>query len=215
MKKLLLILLCLPVLFNSCNQNEDAISPPIISSDYITDCNVAEFDITFNGTNFWDSDNGWFSMDGTELYCFKTLNPNSPIWNNPTALNFDSLNHSGISISNRPDGTKDLSIWLSDKEPWNKFNIRFDINDVDNISIGQTIQISSENVFAVIDKFTEFNCDVDITFTTLDIPNYIYEGNISCVYSPTNFGYYENGTSLNFTAVINNFHFEEDTYPEL
>jgi hypothetical protein len=110
---------------------------------------------------------------------------------------------------------KDLRIWLSDKEPWNKFNVRFDINDVDNISIGQTIQISSENVFAVIDKFTEFNCDVDITFTTLDIPNYIYEGNISCVYSPTNFGYYENGTSLNFTAVINNFHFEEDTYPEL
>ena len=215
MKKLLLILFSLPMIFNSCSEQEQTISPPIISSDYITDCNVTEFDITFNGTNFWDSDNGWFSIDGTKSYCFKTVNPNSTLWTNTTMINNDSVNLSGISISNKLDGTKDLRIDLSEKLTYGDFHIRFSIEEIDNISAGQTIQINSDNVVAVIDHSTQFNCDINITFSTIDILNYIYEGNMSLTYSPSAFENYEQGESLNFSAVINNFHFEEDTYEGL
>jgi hypothetical protein len=206
MKKLLYTLLAVSIIFSACQKDED---PTTVSTDYITDCNVAEFDITFSGTNLWDSDNGWFSIDGTESYCSKTIDPNSPNINNPSDIDFEVMNDSDLWVENQPDGTKNLNFWFEDSWDWDIFRISFNMEDVDNIPIGQAIQINADNVIAYISYNESFNCDISITFTTIDIANHIYEGNMSCSFSPSSWVDYPQGTNLNFTATINNFHFGE------
>ena len=212
MKKLLYTLLAVSLIFSACQKDED---PTTVSTDYITDCNVAEFDITFSGTNLWDSDNGWFSIDGTESYCSKTIDPNSPNINNPSDIDFEVMNNSDLWLENQPDGTRTLGIWFEDNFDWDIFRISLHMDDVDNIPIGQPIQIPAydpnsvfNNVSCYISDYS-FKCDISITFTTIDIANHIYEGNISCSISPTDWEDYPQGTNLNFIATINNFHFGE------
>jgi len=209
MKKLLYTLLAVSLIFSACQKDED---PTTISTDYITDCNVAEFDITFSGTNLWDSDNGWFSIDGTESYCYKELDLNSPNINNPNDIDYEAMNYSDAFLENQSDGTRALSMLFEDNTTRDIFRIHLLIDNFDTVQIGQQIQISSYNPNSIlqnvqyISNYT-FNCDISITFTTIDIANQICEGNMSCTFSSWWSEDYPQGTNLNFTATVNNFHF--------
>jgi hypothetical protein len=186
MKKLLLILLCLPLLFNSCE--EDVPNPntnPNTGTNtgtqcVLEDCNAVEFTVTYSQTDLFNSaDGNYYSVDGSTNYCASKWNPACD-----TALMWDlsdGYNSSKAELDFNMDGTKDLSFHC--KDDGQDLYILFRVDDVASYTVNQPYTFQSDG----FGQFTgvilpegmcswEMYEEIKITFTTIDIANKIFEG---------------------------------------
>ena len=220
MKKQLLILLCLPLLFSSC-EDEDVTTQSV---NYITACTEAEFEIQFFGTEFWDSDlNVWYDLNnngnkltnpisGTSQFCRKyiddaTVDPNNPFG----SIDSEPTNGSEVEVEFNSDGTMDVTLECTDGESWispsGTFEVEIYLEDINSYVANQTYVLDNDwlNVRAGGDSW---NGEHTISFTVIDPVNHIYEGSVNI--AVTNYwdvlffpDFYEPGTSLNFNCEIN------------
>ena len=215
MKKLLLILICLPLLFSSCD-DEDITTQSV---NYITACSEAEFEIQFFGTKFWDSDLGtWYNLDnfgnkltnpitGTPQFCRKyidesTVDPNDPF----ASIDSEPSNGSEVEVEINSDGTMDITLECTDGESWispsGTFEVEIYLEDINSYIPNQTYVLDDDwlNVRAGGDSWDGIHT---ISFTVIDPINHIYVGNVTiAVESYWGNDFYEPGTHLTFDCSI-------------
>ena len=188
MKKLLLILFCLPLLFNSCEEDVPNPNPnPNTGTNtgtqcVLDDCNAVAFTVTYSGTSLFNSaDGNYYSVDGSTSYCASKWNPACD-----TALMWDlsdGYNGSKAELDFNMDGTKDLSFHCYDNGQ--DLYIHFAVNDVASYTVNQPYSLvypslSTGHLYGYI--VPEGMCyffdldDLSVEFTTIDIPNKIFEG---------------------------------------
>jgi hypothetical protein len=220
MKKLTFFFMILTTMlvYSGCQEDED---PTTISTDYITACNEAEFDITFNGTNFFNMEDGnYYSLDNggvSQHYCRKYLDPNSPNINNPNDIDFESINNTEYDLTHQPDGTKDIAFeFVESGYGYNfggsDFNIRFEINDIGNLIPGQLyddsqISGSIDSEFIHPHGFSSYDMFGGVSFTVnfsqIDISAGIYVGVLNIDISNAT-QYHDQGSTIHppFTCLI-------------
>jgi hypothetical protein len=182
MKKLLLILLCLPLLLSTCKKeeinssidntgNDNTGNSGCLNNKYIS------FDVL--GTSYFDDNDGTTkSKDGSYLYCQDDNGGVGPI----------SAEYADITFN--IDGTKDLS--LDFHELWtSNINFKLVIKDIDNISAntpysiykyGSNTTVALESYFGVSFDFSggsctfKSDCTGEISFTSIDLVNNIFSG---------------------------------------
>jgi len=129
MKKLLLILLCLPILFSTCKKEEQNLSGSSGSNNN-TNCpenRYMSFDIS-GGAGFWDFDNNMYkSVDGSHVFCQYSEESVSGSY---TFLIHDNVK---AHLNFTSNGIIDLEIWCEDMTT---SHFRIKIEDIANKSIG-------------------------------------------------------------------------------
>ncbi len=207
MKKLIIILLTIPLLFSNCQEDED---PTTISVNYITACNEAEYDLTINGTNFWDSDNGvWYSIDGTYHYCRKYLDTTTTSGGN---IDGEPTNLTDFEIRYNQNGTQDLLLNFKPTNDPNDiwFNLQFGVMDLLNFPINQAVNyntVGSPTGTAIFGfSLNEYIYNPSLILTTKDIQNGIYEGIVSCSFIDWE-DVFLTPPPIQYTSTIN-FHFD-------
>jgi len=180
MKKLLLILLCLPVLFTTCKKEDTNSSTGNTGNTGNNGCwndKYLSFDVL--GTSYFDSDDGTYkTKDGSYLYCQDDNGGVEPI----------SAEYADITFN--IDGTKDLS--LDFHELWtSNINFQLVIKDIDNISVNTLYPISKygSNTRVVLESYFgvrfdhglstcswSADCIGEISFTSIDLGNNIFSG---------------------------------------
>ena len=192
MKKLLLILLCLPLLFNSCE--EDVPNPNTGTNTgtqcVLDDCNELAFTVTYSGTNLFNSTDGnYYSVDGSTNYCASKWNPACD-----TALMWDlsdDYNDSRAELDFNMDGTKDITFdfWDDDGDGDDQnLYLNFAVNDIASYTVNQPYSLVSPSLstghlygYMLPEGLCYFDDldDLSVEFTLIDIPNKIFEGVIT------------------------------------
>ena len=229
MKRLLLILLCLPLLFTSCEEDEipqsvQTNSTTITPGNYfIDDCSDWSVDITFLGTLFWSEDNGaYFNIDSLHHYCELKLDTILMVANGVTAL--DLLEEgmyedvppmrAEVLYPNPGDpGRLELkfpgSIGISGSyiDP---FQIGVIIEDINSCVTGVPYLITDCPGYGNDFVYYSYDAEYNVIFTTLDVANEVFEGTIDVQFStsgsncqpPQFWTTYPVGVSDSFSATI-------------
>lgn len=224
--KVFLFISIFSMIFFSC-EDED---PTTQSTNYITACNEARFEIQFYGTNFWDNDLGqWYNynnggnklinhLNGTTEFCRKyiddsTIDPNDPFG----SIDTEETNDSEVDVNINSDGTQDVTLKFTDMNELaglgnSSFFLEIELKDIDSFNTGQAYTISDGLNVSIGGDY--WDATFTVTFTNIDVSNHIYEGQASALienYWPLNLfpNHYEPGTSLNFTCEIDYFSFDK------
>ena len=175
MKKLLLILLCLPVLFTTCKKEDTNTSINNTGNNGCWNDKYISFDVL--GTSYFDDFDGTTqSKDGSYHYCQDDNGGMEPI----------SAKYADIIYNN--DGTKDLSLDFYEFLT-SRVNFQLVIKDIDNISTNTQYSISKyeSNTTVALDHNWGVNfgsgyctfrndCIGEISFTSIDLVNNIFTG---------------------------------------
>ncbi len=154
-------------------------------------CDLASFSLTFSGTNLFNSSNGdYYSVDGQYDICTNTWNldcDSNLVWNY-----LDQYNDTEAELTYNVDGTIDLDMTFADDGiNGDLFRITVDIADIENLT--ENIQYNGEDNYQTSVMFvnspTGMCFDVSpfddqkqlftYTFTTIDIENHHFEGEIN------------------------------------
>jgi len=191
MKNLVYVLLIPFVLLtlNSCEEDVPNPNPnPNTGTNtgtqcVLDDCNELAFTVTYSGTNLFNSTDGnYYSVDGSTNYCASKWNPACD-----TALMWDlsdDYNDSKAELDFNMDGTKDLSFRCYGQDLY----IDFAVNDIASYTVNQPYSLvypslSTGHFYGYM--VPEGMCywsglsDLSVEFTTIDIPNKIFEGVIT------------------------------------
>jgi len=188
MKNLVYVLLIPFVLLtlNSCDEDVPNPNPnPNTGTNtgtqcVLDDCNAVAFTVTYSGTNLWDlSDGNYYSVDGSTNYCASKWNPACD-----TALMWDlsdGYNETEAELDFNMDGTKDLSFHF--KGHGQDLYIIFRVDDVAFYTVNQPYTFQSDGFGQFFGYWLpegmcswEMYEEIEITFTTIDIANKIFEG---------------------------------------
>jgi len=154
-------------------------------------CDLANFSLTFSGTNLYNSSNGnYYTVDGQYDICTNTWNydcDTNLVWNY-----IDQYNDTEADLTYNIDGTIDLDMSFADDGiNGNLFSISVDIADIGNLS--ENIQYNGQDDYETSVNFSNYPTGMcwDLTsfdtpeqsffytFTNIDIENHHFEGVIN------------------------------------
>jgi hypothetical protein len=238
MKSIYYILLTFPIilLFSNCEEEispGNPTNPPGLPNYFIADCDTMKVDIFFNYTNFFNEDDGsYFSIDGVQDWnnmCSQYINEAQMIADGLTYVDIwtstvvPTQYGSSAELKYNPSDPSNptLEIDLTNNDSYsnifeNYFSLRLEIPDIliKSINTPYTIPASSISLQNVMLYKQYYGMEYTITFTTIDIINEIFQGNISIIfdrylsyYDPITgapvYRDYAPGTIFPFTANVN------------
>ena len=229
------------LLFSNCEDEEispgNPTNPPGLANYFIPDCDTMSVDITFTGTNFFNSDDGqYFNINGTQGWnnmCSQYIDVPLMIANGLTYVDlwtstvipteYGSNAELEYLSTNLANPTLEIHLTNNDLEMGgiidDAFHLDLEIEEINLVPLNQYITFPSsssswDNSYNYMVYGAFFNAEWRVKFTNIDMTNKVFEGDLEIDFSPhldfynlPDYDAYDDGTSTSFSATVSHFKF--------